>query len=208
MQLDFSTALTSDSFLLGQQYDSSMSQVISYPASEEIKFGQPVTIDFDKGTVANMTGTSSSNTNFHGIALRTNYQNAGSDISTAPPTTVTNTVGSYPKGAMVSIMKSGRVVVGFDNTAISGTPATLQTTGGSLAWVCVSLPVAAVSGVNLNRIALTSVDTTSTKDPFYVGTTTKGRGVVIGYTVGPAVNGLVPLQIADADTNSPLTTLA
>jgi hypothetical protein len=208
MQLDFSTALTSDSFLLGQQYDSSMSQVISYPASEEIKFGQPVTIDFDKGTVANMTGTSSSNTNFHGIALRTNYQNAGSDISTAPPTTVTNTVGSYPKGAMVSIMKSGRVVVGFDNTAISGTPATLQTTGGSLAWVCVSLPVAAVSGVNLNRIALTSVDTTSTKDPFYVGATTKGRGVVIGYTVGPAVNGLVPLQIADADTNSPLTTLA
>src|SRR5574343_642451 len=208
MQLDFSTALTSDSFLLGQQYDSSMSQVISYPASEEIKFGQPVTIDFDKGTVANMTGTTSSNTNFHGIALRTNYQNAGSDISTAPPTTVTNTVGSYPKGAMVSIMKSGRVVVGFDNTALSGTPATLQTTGGSLAWVCVSLPVAAVSGVNLNRIALTSVDTTSTKDPYYVGATTKGRGVVIGYTVGPAVNGLVPLQIADADTNSPLTTLA
>lgn len=208
MQLDFSTALTSDSFLLGQQYDSSMSQVISYPASEEIKFGQPVTIDFDKGTVANMTGTSSSNTNFHGIALRTNYQNAGSDISTAPPTTVTNTVGSYPKGAMVSIMKVGRIVVAFDNTAITGTPATLQTTGGSLAWVCVSLPVAAVSGVNLNRIALTSVDITSTKDPFYVGATTKGRGVVIGYTVGPAVNGLVPLQIADADTNSPLTTLA
>jgi hypothetical protein len=109
---------------------------------------------------------------------------------------------------MVSIMKVGRIVIGFDNTAISGTPATLQTTGGSLAWVCVTLPVAAVVGVDLGRIALTSVDTASTKDPFYVGATTKGRGVVIGYTVGPAVNGLVPLQIADADTNNPLTTLA
>lgn len=203
MQLDFSTALDSGSFLLGQQYDSSMSQVISYPASEEIKFGQPVTIDFDKGTVANMTATST----FNGIALRTNYQVAGSDISTSPPTTVTNTVGSYLKGAMVSIMKTGRIVIGFDNTAITGTPATLQTTGGSLAWVCVKLPNPGVSGVNLGRIALTSVDTTSTKDPFYVSTT-QGKGVVIGYTVGPAVNGLVPLQIADADSNSPLSTLA
>lgn len=203
MQLDFSTALTSDSFLLGQQYDSSLSQVTSYPASEEIKFGNPVTIDYDKGTVANMTSTA-----FSGIALRTNYQNAGSDISAAPPTTVTNTIGSYPKGAMVSIMKVGRIVVAFDNTAITGTPATLQTTGGSLAWACVSLPSAAVAGVSIGRIALTSVDTTSTKDPFYVGSTAKGKGVVIGYTVGPAVNGLVPLQIADADTNSPLTTLA
>lgn len=191
MQLDFSTALTSDSFLLGQQYDSSMSQVISYPASEEIKFGQPVTIDFDKGTVAPLKAGST----FHGIALRTNYQVAGSDISTAPPTTVTNTIGSYPKGAMVSIMKIGRIVVGFDNTSAVGTPAT---TGGSNVWYNVT--------ANATTFAFGRISIAAT-NPFATGST-QGVGVIIGYTIAPAAGGLVPLQIADADSNSPLSTLA
>lgn len=206
MQLDFSTALTSDSFLLGQQYDSSMSQVISYPASEEIKFGQAVTINFDQGTVAPLKYTGSAWTSFHGIALRTNYQNAGSDISTAPPTTVTDTIDSYPKGAMVSIMKVGRIVVAYNNTGIAGTAATV---GGSYVWYN---GVSNATNYVLGRIAVTTV---ASSDPFNNGTTV-GKGVVIGYTVAPAtttipstsLTNLVAIQIADLDANSPLTTLA
>lgn len=182
MQTDFSTALVSDSFLLGQQYDSSMSQVLSYTASEEIKFGQPVTIDFDKGTVAPLKDGG----NFHGIALRTNYQVAGSDITTAPPTTVTNTIGSYPKGSMVSIMKTGRIVVGFDNTGATGTPAT---TGGSNVWYN--------TATNATLFAFGKIAIAAT-DPFATGTTV-GKGVNIGYTVAPAVGGLAPIQITDGD---------
>lgn len=180
MQTDFSTALVSDSFLLGQQYDSSMSQVLSYTASEEIKFGQPVTIDFDKGTVAPLKASGT----FHGIALRTNYQVAGSDITTAPPTTVTNTIGSYPKGAMVSIMKVGRIVVGFDNTNTVGTPAT---TGGSNVWYNVT--------ANATTFAFGRISIAAT-NPFATGAT-QGVGVIIGYTIAPAVNGLVVIQITD-----------
>lgn len=191
MQLDFSTALVSDSFLLGQQYDSSMSQVLSFPASEEIKFGQPVTIDFDKGTVAPLNDGGS----YHGIALRTNYQPAGSDISSAPPTTVTNTIGSYPKGAMVSIMKVGRIVIGFDNTSATGNPVT---TGGSNVWYNTATDATLFA---FGRISIANTD------PFATGTT-QGKGVIIGYTVVPAVNKLAAIQIADADSNSPLTTLA
>lgn len=206
MQLDFSTALVSDSFLLGQQYDSSMSQVISYPASEEIKFGQAVTIDFDKGTVSPLKYTGSVWTGFHGIAIRTNYQVAGSDISSAPPTTVANTIGSYPKGAMVSIMKVGRIVVAYDNTGIAGTAAT---TGGSYVWYN---GVSNATNYVLGRIAVTTV---ASADPFNNGTVV-GKGVVIGYTVAPAtttipstsLTNLVAIQIADLDANSPLTTLA
>lgn len=182
MQLDFSTALDSDSFLLGQQYDSSMSQVLSYTASEEIKFGQPVTIDFDKGTVAPFKANSS----YHGIALRTNYQPAGSDISTAPPTTVTNTIGSYPKGAMVSIMKTGRIVIGFDNTGATGNPAT---TGGSKVWYNTKTDATSFA---FGRISIAGTD------PFATGTT-QGKGVIIGYTVAPAAGGLAAIQIADVD---------
>ena len=191
MQLDFSTALVSDSFLLGQEYDSSMSQVLSFPASEEIKFGQPVTIDFDNGTVAPLKVASK----YHGIALRTNYQPAGSDITTAPPTTVTNTIGSYPKGAMVSIMKVGRIVVGYDNTSAVGTPAT---TGGSNVWYNVT--------TNATTFAFGRISIAAT-NPFATGDT-QGTGVIIGYTIAPAAGGLAVIQIADADGNSPLTTLA
>lgn len=168
MQIDFSTSLDSAQFLLGQVYDTSISQIDSYTAKTVINFGQPVSINTD-GTVSALTDK----TKYFGIAIRANYQVAGGVLNTNPGipavTVTSNLIDQYPVGSQVSVMRMGRVVIRV-NTATSvlvGTTAWYKVDGtiisadtdplaaaGVVIGQCLTTPVAATSATVGGLVAI------------------------------------------------------
>ena len=123
MQTNYDNALEAKKFLLGQDYDSSISQIDSYITKTVIGFGQPVML-----SEAPVAGVSLLNTitGFLGIALRTNYQVVGATVSTISGTLVNlddSQEGKYPIGAQIAVMRMGRIVVKVDTvtTNVIGT---------------------------------------------------------------------------------------
>jgi hypothetical protein len=110
MQTNFDTAIESKLGLVGGLYDTSLNQIDSYSAGEDIPFGTPVEYDQTNKVVKKLTTTGK----MLGIAMRTNYAVPGSVLGNAadkPATIITSSAISYPAGSQVSVMKTGRMFV-------------------------------------------------------------------------------------------------
>lgn len=128
MQTSFSNSLISKPYFVGQILDDSLKQVDSYAAETAISFGQPVQLGTDptkqvKALVAGGT--------FFGIAIGTNYANAGGVLSTNTTTeqlvnVTSNNSWTNPIGSMVSVMKLGRIVIQVGATVSNSTVGTTQ----------------------------------------------------------------------------------
>lgn len=121
MQTNFDTAIVSKLGLVGGLFDSSLNQIDSYSAKEDIPFGTPVEYDAATKTVKKLTATGK----LLGIAMRTNYAVPGSvlnedDENPSPTTTITSSAVSYPTGSQVSVMKTGRMFVNIATVTQAG----------------------------------------------------------------------------------------
>jgi hypothetical protein len=106
MQTNFDTAIVSKLGLVGGLYDTSLNQIDSYSAGEDIPFGTPVEYDQTNKVVKKLTNTGK----MLGIAMRTNYAVPGSVLGDAADKPATIII-SYPAGSQVSVMKTGRMFV-------------------------------------------------------------------------------------------------
>ena len=122
MQTNFDTAIVSKLGLVGGLFDSSLNQIDSYSAKEDIPFGTPVEYDAATKTVKKLTATGQ----LLGIAMRTNYAVPGSVLNenvndeNPSPTTITSSAVSYPAGSQVSVMKTGRMFVNIATVTQAG----------------------------------------------------------------------------------------
>ena len=127
MQIDFSTAITSAEGLVGGLYDTSLNQIDSFVAGEDIPFGCPVEYDFTNNVIKKLT---SAQTAFLGVAMRTNYAvpgNTTTSLTADFPGDIVSGTSSYPKGSQVSVMKMGRMFVKV-------TTATTKTMGAKITF--------------------------------------------------------------------------
>jgi len=119
MQTNFDTAIVSKLGLVGGLYDTSLNQIDSYSAGEDIPFGTPVEYDATNKVVKKLTATGK----MLGIAMRTNYAVPGSvleDEADKPATIITSSAISYPAGSQVSVMKTGRMFVTITTVTQAG----------------------------------------------------------------------------------------
>ena len=118
MQKDFSDSLESKPYLLGQVIDTSISQIDSYIAEDDIKFGQLVQLGTDPYKQVK-TLPAGDLTGAIGIAVRTNMQPFGSQLAEddgGDSNIITTTAeDTYTKGSMVSVMRLGRAALMVDS---------------------------------------------------------------------------------------------
>lgn len=131
MQINFDTAINSAEGLVGGLYDTSLNQIDSFVAGEDIPFGCPVEYDFTNNVIKKLT---SAQTAFLGVAMRTNYAVPGSVLAATAAvtasdqvTTITSGISSFPAGSQVSVMKMGRIFVKV-------TTATTKTIGAKITF--------------------------------------------------------------------------
>lgn len=112
MQKDFSNSLYSKALLVGQLYDSSIKQADSYTAETNIKYGQAVQLGTDTETQVKGLTTGGK---FFGMALRGNIPSIGAGLATKDTEDYQVKINrydeGYPKGAMLPVLRLGRIAV-------------------------------------------------------------------------------------------------
>ena len=132
MQTDFSHSLKSRNYMHGDVIDTSIQQIDSYIADEELKYGQLVEYVADLDDYRRVKKINADNDNVVGVVVRSNYANFGSQLETngtGEQAIITNsTEDGYAKGSLVPIMSLGRIAIKVD--AVTST----QSKGTNFVW--------------------------------------------------------------------------
>lgn len=178
MQKNFANSLFSQALLLGQVADDSLNQIDSYISELSvnqitagvtgIKFGQPVQLGTDMETQVQPCDDI---TKFVGIAIRTNIQPSASVLQneTSDYSTIIKwAINEYPNGAMLGVLKFGRIAVNIDvvTNGASNTPVWYNVTDFKITTAlanpstndCVQIGKLITNNVTANSLAVIQVN--------------------------------------------------
>jgi len=131
MQKDFSNALRSNRWLVGQMLDNSSAQIDTYIAESFIPFGSPVVLGTDptKQVRSPLVGEAA---RYFGIAVREDKEMQGGVLSTSQAdefqVNMTSSLSGFPIGSVLCVARRGRIVIPAITTVIQAVVGTTRAT--------------------------------------------------------------------------------